>query len=117
MGQLGGSDHKPVLIFLDLHCKQQEAKTFPRWNYKRANWERFSELTEQYAMGVCHKHHHLNRKVKDLKQATLKVHTKPFFGDPERIIDLTGQRSSSSWKITPQKPEKQSKKKPQKKTT
>ena len=41
VSQLGGSDHKPLLITLDVHYKPQAAKTFPRWNCKKAYWKRF----------------------------------------------------------------------------
>ena len=74
-GQLGGSDHKPVIIFLDLHFKPQEAKTFPRWNYKKADWERFSALVDQYSERICNKQHHLNQRVKDVNQVILKAAT------------------------------------------
>jgi ribonuclease HI len=72
-GQLGGSDHKPVLICLDMHHKPQEAKTFPRWNYKRAKWDKFSTLVDQYSETICSKHHHLNQKVKDFNKIILKA--------------------------------------------
>ena len=35
--QLGGSDHSPVLLTMDLEWKQKDEKTFPRWNHKKAN--------------------------------------------------------------------------------
>ena len=33
--QLGGSDHRPVLLTMDLEWKQKNEKTFPRWNHKK----------------------------------------------------------------------------------
>ena len=33
--QLGGSDHRPVLLTMDLEWKQKDEKTFPRWNHKK----------------------------------------------------------------------------------
>ena len=35
--QLGGSDHRPVLLTMDLEWKQKDEKNFPRWNHKKAN--------------------------------------------------------------------------------
>ena len=71
--QLGGSDHRPVKISLDLHFKPQEAKTFPRWNYKKANWERFSSLVDQYSLKISNKQQNLNTKIKALNQVILKA--------------------------------------------
>ena len=34
--QLGGSDHRPVFLTLDI--KVSTASTSPRWNYKKADW-------------------------------------------------------------------------------
>ena len=36
LSQLGGSDHKPIKISLDLQYRTQKTSTFPRWNYKKA---------------------------------------------------------------------------------
>ena len=71
--QLGGSDHKPVKLSLDLNYKPQEAKTFPRWNYKRANWKRFSDQTDLYSAKIRNKRKNLNTKVKDINQAILQA--------------------------------------------
>ena len=55
LGQLGGSDHKPVKISLDLQYRTQKTSTFPRWNYKKANWERFSKLVAQFTQKINNK--------------------------------------------------------------
>ena len=36
LNQLGGSDHRPVKLVINLQYRPQNSKTFPRWNYKRA---------------------------------------------------------------------------------
>ena len=46
--QLGGSDHRPVLI--KLH-DQPTGRSFckePSWNFKKANWSKFEKLTETF---------------------------------------------------------------------
>ena len=43
---LGGSDHRPVKLSINLHFKPPESKTVPRWNYKKANWEKYMGLTD-----------------------------------------------------------------------
>ena len=52
LSQLGGSDHKPVKISLDLQYRTQKTSTFPRWNYKKADWERFSKLADQFTQKI-----------------------------------------------------------------
>ena len=71
--QLGGSDHKPVKISLDLQYRTQKTSTFPRWNYKKANWERFSKLVDQFTQKINNKRQNLNTKIKTFNQAVLKA--------------------------------------------
>ena len=39
--QLGGCDHKPVLLVIKQDLRQAGRKLCPSWNYKRANWPEF----------------------------------------------------------------------------
>ena len=55
LSQLGGSDHKPVKISLDLQYRTQKSSTFPRWNYKKANWQCFSKLADQFTQKINNK--------------------------------------------------------------
>ncbi|PVD27011.1 hypothetical protein C0Q70_12161 [Pomacea canaliculata] len=50
--QLGGSDHRPVKLAINLQYRPQDSKTFPRWNYKKANWDTFVSLSDQYTKGI-----------------------------------------------------------------
>ena len=51
--QLGGSDHRPAYIILEVRTVQ--ASPLPRWNYKKANWplyrHRTSILTKSIKVG------------------------------------------------------------------
>ena len=49
---LGGSDHRPVKLSINLHFKPPESKTVPRWNYKKANWEKYMGLTDKYTKSL-----------------------------------------------------------------
>jgi hypothetical protein len=46
LDQLGGSDHKPVELVIDLNLSKPHHKAIPRWNYKRADWNKFVVLSE-----------------------------------------------------------------------
>ena len=73
LSQLGGSDHKPIKISLDLQHRTQKTSTFPRWNYKKANWERFSKLADQFTQRISNKRQNLNTNIKAFNQAVLKA--------------------------------------------
>ena len=62
--QLGGSDHRPVLLTMDLEWKQKDEKTFPPWNHKKANWNLFSQLTNKYSKMIKTNHYNINQQVK-----------------------------------------------------
>ena len=42
--QLGCSDHRPVLLTMSTYICES---TLPRWNYKKADWTLYSQLTDQ----------------------------------------------------------------------
>ena len=71
--QLGGSDHRPVLLTMDLEWKQKDGKTFPRWNHKKANWNLFSQLTNKYSKMIKTNHYNINQQVKSLNHCILKA--------------------------------------------
>ena len=70
LSQLGGSDHKPAKISLDLQYRTQKASTFPRWNYKRANWGRFSKLVDEFTQKINNKRQNLNKKNQGLQPSS-----------------------------------------------
>ena len=45
--QLGGSDHKPVLLVMKQDLREAGRKLFPSWNYKRANWPEFRKKADE----------------------------------------------------------------------
>ena len=48
MDQLGGSDHRPVLLKVhDEGCARSYCKE-PSWNYRKANWTKFEKLTTTF---------------------------------------------------------------------
>ena len=44
--QLGGSDHLPVLLKVTLTEQTISQKKEPSWNYKKANWSKFQNVTD-----------------------------------------------------------------------
>jgi ribonuclease HI len=46
--QLAGSDHRPIKLEIDLLFKPKDIQTFPRWNYKKADWDEFARLSDDY---------------------------------------------------------------------
>ena len=55
--QLGDSDHRPVNLQVDLKFVPEPKMWLPRWNYKKANWDKFKYDIEQELIKVtnnCH---------------------------------------------------------------
>ena len=44
--QLGGSNHLPVLLKVTLTEQTTSQKKEPSWNYKKADWLKFQNLTD-----------------------------------------------------------------------
>ena len=71
LSQLAGSDHRPVLLAINLQYRPSNPKTFPRWNYKKADWEMFSRLTNEYCKTVKADHFNVNKAIDSLNQSIL----------------------------------------------
>ena len=71
--QWTGSDHRPVLLAIKLQYRPNNPKTFPRWNYKKADWEMFSRLSDEYCKGTKVDDFNVNRATKSFNQAVLKA--------------------------------------------
>ncbi|KAK3761139.1 hypothetical protein RRG08_022543 [Elysia crispata] len=42
--QLGGSDHRPVILNVNRDIKLNPHRLPLTWNYKKADWEKFQEI-------------------------------------------------------------------------
>nr|KAG5696480.1 hypothetical protein BaRGS_016519 [Batillaria attramentaria] len=71
--QLGGSDHKPVKLSINLNLQTPQAKCFPRWNYRKADWTLFETLTDTYTKPVNIRQKGTNKMVQDFTKAVLKA--------------------------------------------
>jgi hypothetical protein len=71
--QLGGSDHRPVKLAINLQYRPQDPKTFPRWNYKKANWDTFATMSDQYTKGIRVGDQNINRATEAFNKAIIKA--------------------------------------------
>ena len=69
--QLGGSDHRPVFLHMNLGACTEA--TFPRWNYKKADWTTFSHRTSTLAKDITVQGRDISMVVKDFNQCILKA--------------------------------------------
>ena len=69
--QLGGSDHKPVKITMDLNYHPEDCNTLPRWNYQKAKWDDYAILTDEYADKINTRKKDCNEMVKEFNKAVL----------------------------------------------
>ena len=71
--QLAGSDHKPIKLTFNLNHHPEDCKPLPRWNYKKAKWEEFSLLTDEYTSHINTRRKDANKMTKDFNTAILKA--------------------------------------------
>ena len=70
--QLGGSDHRPVIIDLDRKPVEENGYREPSWNLKKANWPLFSIKAEEYTSQM-QPFNNINQAVKDFNSAVLQA--------------------------------------------
>ena len=87
--QLGGSDHKPVLLTLAKQVNTNAGKMPPSWNYKKADWKRFRELTDIYTKSITFSKHSVNKNASNFNSAVLKA-AKESIPRGRRHISRTG---------------------------
>ena len=71
--QLGGSDRKPVILTLAKQVNTNAGKMPPSWNYKKADWKRFRELTDIYTKSITFSKHSVNKNASNFNSAVLKA--------------------------------------------
>ena len=73
LSQLATSDHRPVLLAINLQYKPKNQKTFPRWNYQKADWVLYSQLSDDYCKKVKTNDYNINRANQGLTQSILQA--------------------------------------------
>ncbi|KAK7091308.1 hypothetical protein V1264_009008 [Littorina saxatilis] len=73
LDQLAGSDHKPVKLTFNLNHHPGDCKPLPRWNYKKAKWEDYSMLTDEYVANINTRRKDANSMTKAFNAAVLKA--------------------------------------------
>ena len=70
--QLGGSDHRPVVITIEGMQQENKAK-HARWNYKKANWGLFAIRTNELTKDLDVDGHNPNNVVKEWTNSIIKA--------------------------------------------
>ena len=71
-GQLGGSDHRPVLLTIDVDLLKDEPQ-HPRWNYKKAKWGLFSQRTNELTKDISVEGRNINGVVKEFNAGIIRA--------------------------------------------
>ena len=74
--QLGGSDHRPIILAIDVNYRIKDIKTFPRWNYKKAYWPTFTRLCEENCKKLKTRESNIYKPVKAFEKTLLDSATK-----------------------------------------
>ena len=75
LDQLAGSDHRPIKLVMNMEYVPQEQKPLPRWNYKRADWDRFAILTDKYCENINTRYGNIKQMVESLNRAIIQAAT------------------------------------------
>jgi hypothetical protein len=70
--QLGGSDHRPVLLSLSGSISTSSPQ-HPRWNYKKANWSLFGIRSNELTQNIAVEGRNINNAVKEFNSSILKA--------------------------------------------
>lgn len=71
--QLGGSDHRPIRITVEVAAPEKEALLLPRWNFKKANWEEYRTLADRYTAKINVKSTKITRAAKEFTATLTKA--------------------------------------------
>ena len=71
--QLSTSDHRPVIITVDFNSKPEIKKALARWNFKKADWNKYGLLSDLYLEDIRDKTESLNNKVEKANKSILKA--------------------------------------------
>ena len=100
LSYLVGSDHRSVLLAFNLQYRPSNPKTLPRWNYKKANWEAFSRLTNEYSKTVKANHFNPNKTTESSTSPSWEQPLKRFLAVPGRTTGRTGLKSYRGLRMT-----------------
>ena len=82
--QLAGSDHKPILQAVNMNYKPSNPKTFPRWNYSKADWVKFVTLSDKLCKSVKCDDSNVNRACKNFNKVILEAANRSIPRDARR---------------------------------
>ena len=70
--QLGGSDHRPVILTISGGASSAHAQ-HPRWNYKKAKWGLFHIRTNELTNDIVMENRNINNVVKEFNAGIIKA--------------------------------------------
>ena len=71
--QLGGSDHKPVILHIEHDPRPTYNKLCPSWNYKKAKWTDFRKKSDENCKSLNLRQKHINIKTDLFTNAILQA--------------------------------------------
>lgn len=69
--QLGGSDHRPVIITVQRQFETHPIRLPASWNYKKANWDLFKHEADKMTSVLTLSHDDINKNAKFFNKAVL----------------------------------------------
>ena len=69
--QLGGSDHKPIVLTMERKKTPPEIYQSPSWNFKKTNCDFFKKSADENCKNINLEQHHLNKLTQLITESIL----------------------------------------------
>ena len=93
LGDLGGSDHKPTLITYAKLCGKAKPMRKKLWNFKKANWKKYQNLTDDALEKIQKDNQPINIEYKNICKAILMEQGNIYQEDLGKSTNLFGTKS------------------------
>ncbi|KAK3757858.1 hypothetical protein RRG08_014414 [Elysia crispata] len=71
--QLGGSDHRPVILNVNRDIKLNPHRLPPTWNYKKAYWENFQEIADGLIKNLFSRHYNIDSNISTFTKSIIQA--------------------------------------------
>ncbi|GFS06344.1 hypothetical protein ElyMa_001220600 [Elysia marginata] len=91
--QLAGSDHRPIMLTVNLNMKRSLTYIPPRWNYKKVNWSKFASRSDILTTRININTRQIDKATKPSQRQSSQQHMNAFHVGLEETTSPTGPKN------------------------